>query len=50
MKVLGSSPSTVYWMDIFHIYLLIKMYCLFEKTKINEIEADDDPFKKLYPK
>ena len=21
-KVVGSNPSTIYWMDIFHIYLL----------------------------
>ena len=24
-KVMGSNPSTVYWMDIFHIYLYIKI-------------------------
>ena len=22
LKVVGSNPGTVYWMDIFHIYLL----------------------------
>ena len=22
LKVLASNPSTIYWMDIFHIYLL----------------------------
>ena len=27
-----------------------KNVLLFEKTKINEIESDDGPFKKLYPK
>ena len=23
--VVGSNPNTVYWMDIFHIYLLLKL-------------------------
>ena len=22
LKVVGSNPNTIYWMDIFHIYLL----------------------------
>ena len=30
-RVVGSNPGTVYWMDIFHIDLLLKLYCLFEK-------------------
>ena len=47
LKVMGSNPSTVYWMDIFHVYLLQKMLCLFDKTKINEKEAGDEPFKKI---
>ena len=36
-EVVGSNPCTVYWMDMtfFHIDLLLKMYCLFEKTKNN---------------
>ena len=31
----GSNPGAVYWMDLtfFHIDLLKKMYCLFEKTE-----------------
>ena len=24
-EVVGSNPSTVYWMDIFHIYLLLEL-------------------------
>ena len=32
----GSNPSTIYWMDIFYIDLLLKLYCLFEKTIINK--------------
>ena len=34
-KVVGSSPGAIYWMDItfYHIDLLWKLYCLFEKTK-----------------
>ena len=30
----------------FHIYLLRKLQCLFEKTKINEKEAGDSQFLK----
>ena len=31
---MGLNPSAVYWMDIFHIDLLKKLYrCLFEKTE-----------------
>ena len=44
--MVSSNPSTVYWMNIFHIYLLAKLYCVFEKTKINEKEAGVGPFKK----
>ena len=44
-KVMGSSPSTIYWLDNFHIYLMQKMLCLFEKTKINKKEAGD--FKEM---
>ena len=32
----------------FHIYLLQKMYCLFEKSEINEKEAGVDLIKKHY--
>ena len=34
LKVVGSNPSTVYWMAIFHTYLL--KFFLFEKTKIHK--------------
>ena len=33
-EVVGSNPSTVYWMAIFHTYLL--KFFLFEKTKIHK--------------
>ena len=47
---MGSNLSTVYWMDIFHIYLLLKLKCVFEKTKINGKETGDGPFffKKIH--
>ena len=32
-KEVGSNPSTVYWMDIFYIYLLQKLECLLEKDE-----------------
>ena len=44
MKVRGSNPSTVYWMDIFSHIFVVKLYCLFEKTKISGKEAGDGPF------
>ena len=49
LEVVGLNPGTVYWMDMtfFHIDLLLKLYCLFEKTKkINEKEAGVGPFYK----
>ena len=35
MKVVGSNPGAVYWMDMtfFHIDLLRELHCLLEKTK-----------------
>ena len=48
MKVVGSNLSTVYWKDIFHIYLLQKLQCLFEKTKLKEKEAGDGRLKKRF--
>ena len=33
-EVVGSNPSTVYWMAIFQTYLL--KFFLFEKTKIHK--------------
>ena len=32
-KVVGSNPGTIYWTDFFHIVLLWRLYCLFEKTE-----------------
>ena len=32
-KVVGLNPSAIYWIDIFHIDWLQKLYCLFEKTE-----------------
>ena len=29
LKVVGSNPSTVYWMDIFHIYLFVVTIVMF---------------------
>ena len=40
----GFEPQ--HWIDIFHIYLLEELYCMFEKMKINEKEAEDGPFLK----
>ena len=39
----GFESSTVYWMDIFHIYCC-KIYNVCLKDKINEKEAGDCPF------
>ena len=41
LKIVGSNPSTIYWMDIFHIILLKKLLCLREKMKTNEKETGD---------
>ena len=45
LKVLGSNPGTKYWMDmtLFHIDLLKKLYCLFEKTENKRKEARVGP-------
>ena len=32
-NVVSSNPSTIYWMDIFSHLFVVKLYCLFEKTK-----------------
>ena len=41
---MGSNPRTIFWMDIFLIYFVENLESLFEKTKINEKEAGNDPF------
>ena len=45
MNVVGSYPGVEYCMDFSHIVLVVKIVT-FEKTKINEKEAGDGPFKK----
>ena len=39
LKVVGSNPGAIYWMDIFQIALLKKLYCLFAKTE-NKLKRD----------
>ena len=41
---MGLYPGVVYWMDIFHIDLLVKLYFCLKRPKINEKVVD--PFKK----
>ena len=36
LKVVGSNPSIVHRMDIFSNIFVVKIVCLFEKTKINK--------------
>ena len=43
---MGLNLSAKYWMEFFHIYLWLKLKCLFEKTKITEKETREGPFKK----
>ena len=43
-KVVGSNPSTVYWMDIYSHSFVVK---LFEKTKMNEKRPGRSLFKKV---
>ena len=34
MELVDSNPSAIYWMDVFHIDLLKKLYCcLFESDQ-----------------
>ena len=39
LKVVGSNPGAIYWMYIFQIAVLKKLYCLFEKTE-NKLKRD----------
>ena len=41
---MGSNPSTVYWMDLLSIDLLLKFIICLKRPKINEKEAGVDPF------
>ena len=47
-KVVGSDPGAVYWMDIFHIHLFLKLYCLFEKTENKRKRGRGWPIKKTF--
>ena len=42
-KVVGSNPSTVYWMDIFHNNLQQNFVCL-KIPKINEEKVEEGPW------
>ena len=46
LKVVGSNPSTLYWMDIFSLICCKNciQVCL-KRPTINEKEAGDGPFK-----
>ena len=43
-KVVGSNPSTLYWMDIFSHLFVEKLSCLFVKTKIKQQRGREWPF------
>ena len=45
-KVVGSNPSAIYWMDIFHIDLLKNYIVCLKRPKINKKEAGVGPFLK----
>ena len=47
--VVSLNPGTVYWMDIFHIDLLLNFYFQLKRLKINEKDAGVVPsFKSSY--
>ena len=45
-EVVGSNPSAIYWMDIFHIDLLKNYIVCLKRPKINKKEAGVGPFLK----
>ena len=47
-EVVGSNSGVVYWMDIFHIDLLLKLYCWFGKTENKQKEPRVCPFLKKH--
>ena len=49
-EVMGLNPCTVYWIDrtFFHIDLLSKLYCLFEKTENKLKRGRSGPIYKNY--
>ena len=48
LKVVGSNPGTVFWMDIFSHLFVVKIVMMFvwKRPKINEKEAGVGPFLK----
>ena len=44
LKVVGSNPGTIYWMDIFHIFVVKICNACLKRPKINEKEVRVDPF------
>ena len=45
--VVSLNPGAVYWMDIFHIDLLLNCYVQLKRLKINEKDAVDGLFFKM---
>ena len=46
-KIVGSNPSTIYWMDIFsHLFVvkIVMMFVCLKRPKITEKEAGVGPF------
>ena len=51
LKVVGSNPTTIYWMDIFsHLFVVINCNVWLKKSKINKKEVGDCPLKSLITK
>ena len=47
-KVVSLNPSTGYWMNIFpHLFVVKFGLFVWKRQKINEKEAEDEPFKTL---
>ena len=42
-KAVSLNPSTIYWLDIFSHLFVVKLQCVFEKTKIHE-KGREGPF------
>ena len=48
LKVVGSNPSTIYWMDISSHTFVVKIVMFVGKDKIKLKEAEDGQFKKQW--
>ena len=46
-EVVGSNPSTGYWIEIFHIYCCKNCNVCLKRPKINKKEAGNGPTKKI---